>query len=217
MDDINLIPRDVLEQRQRHVRLRLWGAVFAIALLTLTAGALILRWQVTAVAQRLAVLQQQRTQLTQRLDQLKVLHAYQQKLSAREKMINTLFTQVPLQQIFSDIAALTDEQLWLAKIELRKTSPAAAARPSSAPPQQRSTPFFTLGRAATAGNSPPAAAQEGSLFLVLQGYTTSNQRLADFMAGLAMVPHLARVDLQVARRAVFLTAEAIEFVIALHT
>ena len=216
MDEINLIPRDVLERRQRLSRYRLWGAVFAVVLILLPTSALLLYRQVAVATQRVASLRQQHTSLAQRLDQLNVLQERQQQLSAREQIIDSLFTRVPLPQLFFDMATLTDAQLWLTKIDVRKTSEPLAGRASTPPAPARSTAFFTLGRSTTS-SIPPAQGQGTATVLMVQGYTLSTQRLADFMASLGTVRYLTKVNLHVARRGLFLNSEAIEFVIELQT
>jgi Tfp pilus assembly protein PilN len=220
MDEINLIPRDVLERRQRLSRYRLWSAVFAVVLILLPASALLLYRQVAVATQRVASLRQQHTSLAQRLDQLNVLQERQQQLSAREQIIDSLFTRVPLQQLFFDMATLTDAQLWLTKIDVRKTSEPLAGRASTPPAPARSTAFFTLGRSTTRSTTssiPPTQGQGTATVLMVQGYTLSTQRLADFMASLGTVRYLTKVNLHVARRGLFLNSEAIEFVIELQT
>jgi Tfp pilus assembly protein PilN len=212
MDEINLIPRDVVERRQRLHRYRLWGVAFAVALLLLPGSTLLLRWQVAVATQRVTALRQQHSHLAHLLDQLKALGERQQQLSTRAQIIDSLFSSTPLQQLFFDMAGLTDDHLWLTRIEARKTSLPSARRHAAPTPAPRAASFFTLGRGAT--GEPPAAAGQGvTTVLSVQGYTTSTQRLADFMASLSAVRYLARVNLHVARRSVFLVTEAIEFVI----
>jgi Tfp pilus assembly protein PilN len=215
VDDLNLIPRDVLERRQRLGRYRFWGIGFAVVLLLLPGSALLLKRQAVAAAQRVAALRQQHDSLAQRLHQLNMLRERQQQLSAREQIIDSLFSRVPLQQLFFDMAALTDEQLWLTKIDVRKVSqpmPGRAATPSA---QARPTAFFTLGRGAS-DTPPPAKEQAATTVLLVQGYTMSTQQLADFMASLSTVRYLSKVNLHVARRGLFLNTEMIEFVIELQ-
>jgi Tfp pilus assembly protein PilN len=215
MDEINLIPRDVLERRQRLSRYRLWGVVFTLVLILLPASALLLNRQVAAAARRVATLRQQHASLAQRLDQLNVLQERQQQLLAREQIIDSLFTRVPLQQLFFDLATFTDAQLWLTKIDVRKPSEPIAGRASTPPAAARSAAFFTLGTGATSSTL-PAQSQGTTTVLMVQGYTLSTQRLADFMASLGTVRYLSKVNLHVARRGMFLHSEAIEFVIELR-
>jgi Tfp pilus assembly protein PilN len=217
MADINLIPGDVLEQRQRLTRLRLWGVGVTVLLLLLPVSGLVLQHYTAGVEQRVARLAQHRTELMQRLSQLKALRQRQQQLQARAQIIDSLYARVPLQQLFYHLATLSDEHLWLLHMQLRKapeSTPTGAAPPSRQPPQ---TAFFTLGKATPAARLPQTLTHSTAVVLTVQGYTTSNQRLADFMSKLAAVPHLSKVHLLVARRGVFQSQEAVEFVIELHT
>jgi Tfp pilus assembly protein PilN len=214
MDDLNLIPKDVLERRQRFDRYRFWGTGFAIVLLLLPGSALWLNRQGATAAQRVAALRQQHTHLAQRLDQLNMLRERQQQLSAREQIIDSLFSRVPLQQLFFDLARLTDEQLWLTKIDVRKVSQSLPGRVAT-PAQARPAAFFTLGRGASS-TPQPAREQGATTEVTVQGYTTSTKQLADFMASLNTVRYLSKVNLHVARRGLFLNTEMIEFVIELR-
>jgi Tfp pilus assembly protein PilN len=215
MDDINLLPSDFIERQQRHRQLRIWLVVLAFILVALPGGWLPLRWQLMATERHVAALRQQHSLLAQDIDKLKVLRQQQQKLHTREEIITTLFYRAPLQQLFFDIAALTDEELWLTRFQLHKTPVASGIRASQPLPKPPKS-FFTSGRAATSTTEQFGHGQGQPPLLLLHGYTTSNQRLADFMSGLAAVQYLSQVSLQVAQWGKFLTYEAIEFVIEIH-
>ncbi|GIX45908.1 MAG: hypothetical protein KatS3mg131_0119 [Candidatus Tectimicrobiota bacterium] len=211
MRDVNLIPADVLARRQQRARLRLWGIAVAVALLALLGSGFLLHWQIGHAEQRLARLQQQRQALAQLLEDLKALRARQQQLQVRERVLERLLQRVSLPRLFADLAALTDAQLWLTRVELR-----TAASPAPAVAPQRAATFFTLGRTPAQAADTGPERKETQTSLLVQGYATSTQRLADFLAGLARLPWLAGLELQVVRQGVFLTREAVEFTLAVR-
>ena len=213
MDEVNLLPGDFIGRQQRLALLRPWIAGLIVTFLILPVGWLALQRQLRAAQSEVASLQQQRARLKQGLDQLKGLREQRQELQAKQQIIATLFTRVPLRQLLFDIAALTDAQLWLTRIQLRQ---GPAARAAGATPPPRPNAFFTLGKAAPSSPTPTAGSEAPGMAMVLHGYTTSTQRLADFLAGLATAPHLSKTTLRVARQGKFLNYDAVEFAIDIH-
>jgi Tfp pilus assembly protein PilN len=216
MDDVNLLPREIFVRQQQMSRLRLWSVGLAMTLLLIPSAWLVLRRQVQVAEQQVVYLERQRGQLTERIAQLNVLREQQRQLQARAEIVNLLLARTPLQQLFYDIALRTDEDLWLTQLQVHKAASAPVTAARTAPPApNRPARFFTPGRPPAA--APPVAtttAGSGTSLLV-HGYTTSNQRLADFMTELTHLPYLTKVNLQVARRGMFASSEAIEFVIGI--
>ena len=216
MDDINLLPPDFIVGQRRRTRLRAWSGLVALICVGLVGSWCALHWHSTAAERQVASLRQQYTQVEQRLEQLKGLREQQQKLQARGKMHEALLHQTPWRQIFFDIAALTDEEIWLTQLQLRKMPVVGSTRATVPAPQQRPEPFFTSGKAALPVTGQPESLRETATTLLVQGYATSTPRLANFMSGLAAAPYLSKVDLQEARREIFLTREVIHFIIEIH-
>ena len=216
MDDVNLLPRETFVRQEQLSRLRLWSVGLAMTLVLIPAGALVLRRQVKVAEQHVVHLERQRVQLTERIAQLSTLQEQQQKLQTRAEIVHSLLARTPLQQLFYDIALRTDEDLWLTQLQVHKaagTSIVAAKTVPQAP--SRPARFFTPGRPTASAPTVAATTSSAGASLLLQGYTTSNQRLADFMTELTHLPYLTKVNLQVARRGMFASYEAIEFVIGI--
>ena len=199
MDDINLLPRDILQHQARLDRLWKWGVVAAVIVVLIPLGLLALRGQRAAVERRVETLRQHREQLAHRVGELKVLQAQQQQLQAREAIVQTLFRRTPLQQVFYEVAALTDDSIWLTQLQLQKGAPS----PHQVIPVSRRP-----GVSNSAGSAKDETVRKG---LLMEGYTLSTQRLADFMSGLTSAQHLSRVRLKEARQGQFQNIDAVAF------
>lgn len=215
MDDINLLPGDFILRRRRLTRLRAWLGVVIILLLVLPLSLIITNRHLMDVERRLAFLEYERQELKQRIDQLKELRDHQRALRNRAQTINMLRYRIPLQQVFFDVANLTDDQIWLTQLQLRRVSKSRGV-PHRRDRSQRPTSFFTLGHKPQSETGPVENHELGSMSLTLKGFTTSNHRLADFMSGLNGLKHFSKVNLQVSRRGLFQGYKAIEFAIEMR-
>ena len=217
MDDVNLLPSTFLMQRQRWTHLKWWSLGLVVVLVVLPLAALALQRHLRAVENRILHLMRQREQLAARLGQLETLHRQQQHLHLRADIVNTLLHRTPLQALFFDITALTDDAIWLTQVRLHRAPHNASRQASPAPPDaSRRGSFFTLGQRPQGGQAAAERSPETGFSLSLQGYATSTPRLADFMSGLSRIPYLSKVKLQVAQRGLFGAYEAIEFVIGIQ-
>lgn len=118
MRDINLIPPDAVEARQKKVRIRFWVAVNLTALGVLAAAFGMVAWKARVESRTVSELDQRASELKNLNEELESLRAVRALLRREEQALGSLLDRTSACLLVTRIAETITENGWLSQMTL---------------------------------------------------------------------------------------------------